>query len=134
MNFRLFPGDTVADVIAHTRQVVADEQVDVKPLKNSRREASATSPSDSKAFQTLSVTIKQVFGNIPVAPFLAFGGTDARYYTQICKNVFRMTPIVAKPDDMGRVHGINERISFGNLENMVKFFAQLLRVRGEDNL
>ncbi|MCJ7626104.1 MAG: M20 family peptidase, partial [Anaerolineaceae bacterium] len=122
VNFRLFPGDTVADVIAHTRRVVADEQVDVKPLKNSGREASATSSSDSKAFQTLSATIKQVFGNIPVAPFLVFGGTDARYYTQISENVFRMTPIVTKPDDAGRVHGINERISLQNLENMVKFF------------
>ncbi|HTX79954.1 MAG TPA: hypothetical protein VMC62_09810, partial [Longilinea sp.] len=66
--------------------------------------------------------------NIPTAPYLVLGFTDARYYTEICKQVYRFTPFVVDPEDMERVHGINERISVETMGKMVQFYAQLIRV------
>jgi carboxypeptidase PM20D1 len=133
VNYRLLPGDSVEQVISHTRRAVADKRVNIRQ-HSPGRPASKVSRTDSQAFRTLSSVVRGVFGDIPVAPFLVLGATDARQYTQISDDVYRFSPFRATAADMGRVHGINERISVNNLELMVKFFQQLIRVWGENTL
>jgi len=55
------------------------------------------------------------------------GGTDSRHFSAISKNVFRFSPVRARPEDLPRFHGTNERISTANLAEMVRFYHQLLR-------
>ena len=131
VNFRLAPKDSVEDVIQHTRRAVADPIIKItRPEKNGRK-ASPMSPTDSTPYHLLSQTIRQVFDDIPVAPFLVTGGTDARHYAQICENIYRFSPVIITRDDVGRVHGIGERISIQNLEKMIQFFIQLIQTWGE---
>jgi carboxypeptidase PM20D1 len=133
VNYRLLPGDSVEEVISHTRRAIADERISIRQ-HSPGRPASKVSRTDSKAFHTLSDVVRGIFGDIPVAPFLVLGATDARQYTQISNNVYRFSPFRATARDMGRVHGINERISIENLELMVKFFQLLIHVWGEDTI
>ena len=67
-----------------------------------------------------------------MAPFLVPGATDARYYRDLCNQVYRFTPAVMFPDDLGRVHGLNERVSVAALGKMVQFYIQLIKSWGED--
>jgi carboxypeptidase PM20D1 len=124
-NFRLLPGDTIASVCEHVRKVIHDERVHFEPAHRGAWEATPVCPADDNAFQELERTIRQVFGNIPVAPYVVMGATDARHYTPVCGNVYRFTPIVMQQSDLDRFHGINERIPTAALATMVKFYTQI---------
>jgi carboxypeptidase PM20D1 len=127
INFRLLPGDSIQQVIEHVRAAVADERVKVEIFGKEGWEASVISATDSSVFQALKTTIGQVFGPVPVAPYLVTGATDARYFSRICPNVYRFSPLILKSSDLGMMHGIGERISVENLGSMVRFLAQLVK-------
>ncbi|MBN1937707.1 MAG: M20/M25/M40 family metallo-hydrolase, partial [Anaerolineae bacterium] len=76
----------------------------------------------------LSAATRQVFGDVPVAPYLVPGATDARFYHAICPNVYRFMPALMNQKELERVHGVNERISIDNLGKMIRFFVRLIRV------
>jgi carboxypeptidase PM20D1 len=58
---------------------------------------------------------------------LSVGATDARYYTVISRNVYRFAPIHLRPEDLGRIHGTNERIAIADYAGMIRFYVELLR-------
>ena len=131
VNFRLIPGDTIERVKAYVAKTIADPRVILKIEDQSGWDPSNISPMDTPAYYTLELAIKQVFGNIPVALGLDRGATDARHYENICKNIYRFTPVKILPEDTSRVHGINERIRIEHLRPMVAFFIRLVRLWGE---
>jgi carboxypeptidase PM20D1 len=131
VNFRLIPGESISDVITHVQRVVDDSRVKVQPVHGSGWESSPVSPTDSPAFKAIDEITRQVFGDVIVAPFLMLGATDARYYSGICPQVYRFSPLLYEMEDMKRVHGINERISLENLERMVQFFTLLMQRWGQ---
>jgi len=57
---------------------------------------------------------------------LVVGGTDARHYEAISKNIYRMLPIVLTNEDLKRIHGIDERISTEGYKDVVRFYRQLI--------
>lgn len=126
VNFRLLPGMTIAQACDHVRNVINDERVHFEPLRGNAWEASPVSPSDFPAYRELTAAITSFFPGTVVAPFVTLGGTDARNYYGICDNVYRFTPVISQPEDLKRVHGVDERISVDALATMVKFFHQLM--------
>lgn len=133
INYRLLPGDTIAGVCERVRKVIGEDQrLHFQPKEGTGvREASPVSSTGSDAFRKLSRTVRQIFPDVVVAPYLVLGATDARYYQPICENVYRFTPMIVSQDDLHRVHGTNERIAVENLGLMVQFFAQLMKAWGE---
>ncbi len=128
VNFRLLPGDTAPGVIARVKQIIADKRVNVESWPRlGGHEAPPPSPTNSPPFKQLSATVRQVLGNIPVAPYLVAGATDARFYHPLCDNVYRFTPIVLSQKELEGVHGINEHLSLENLSKMIQFYIQLIR-------
>jgi carboxypeptidase PM20D1 len=69
-----------------------------------------------------------VFDQIPVTPIQVLGATDSLHSLSICSNVYRFTPYMMKPEDIQRLHGVDERIPVEALEKMVQFYA--LPIRG----
>ena len=128
VNFRLLPQNPIEDVYKHTRHAIQDERIKVGMNKDLCWNASPVSPSSGRVFESLARTIRQFFGNVPVAPTTGLGATDARYYYQICENVYRFTPLQVQREDLKRVHGLNERIGVADLAKMVQFFTQLIKV------
>jgi carboxypeptidase PM20D1 len=127
VNFRLMPGDSIAGVCEHVRKAIADPQVQFEPVEGNAWEASPVSAVDTTAYETLSNTIRGLFGDIPVAPFLVMGATDARHYVPICDDVYRFAPAFFENGDLERVHGIDERISIDSLARMVQFYTALIK-------
>jgi len=126
INFRILPGDSVDSVVEHVRRVVNDAQVETRTLPGAR-EPTTDSPVDAPSFTVLARTIREVFPSTLVAPYLTIGGTDARSYEPLTKNIYRFTPTIAEPSDLVRIHGTNERMSVDNFEHAVQFFVQLLK-------
>ena len=125
VNFRLLPGTSIADVLAHVRKTIADDRIEVgtTPI---RAEPSGVARADVPAYAAIERSVRQVFPDTVVAPGLMIGATDARHFAEVAENVYRFSPIRAKPEDLARFHGTNERISVANLADMVRFYRQLI--------
>ena len=77
-------------------------------------------------------TIRQVFPDTVVAPSLTLGGTDSKHYGRIADNGFRFLPMRFHPEDLGRIHGIDERVSVENYAEIIRFYVQVfLNATGE---
>ncbi len=128
VNFRILPGDTTASVLEHVRTVVNDPRVKIEILPDSAvSEPSPVSSADSQGYKTIERTIRQIFPQAVVAPYLVLGATDSRRYSRVSANIYRFTPIELHPEDLERVHGTNERISVVNFAQCVKFYRQLIK-------
>jgi carboxypeptidase PM20D1 len=130
VNFRLLPGDTIAGVLSHVRQVVADDGVELGEYGGFGTEASVPSPSDNSAFRLLERTAREIFPEAVVSTGLVTGATDARNYEGVYVTRYNFAPMVLVPADLPTIHGTNERIAVDNYLNMVRFYVQLLRNAG----
>ena len=126
LNIRLLPGDSVEYATAFLREVIEDERVLVT-TKEIAREASAVSSTDSQAFDLLHQTIRQVYPDVVVAPFVVVGATDTVHYAGMCPNIFRFIPTRMSERDTKRFHGIDERIAIDDYLNIVRFYHQFIR-------
>jgi carboxypeptidase PM20D1 len=125
VNFRVLPGDSVADVLAHVRRVIGDPRVEIEPV-GALSEPSAVSSTDSAAFRTLERTIREIVPDAIVAPYLVSVATDSRHYAELATSVFRLLPIRLGPLDVERLHGTNERVAVRDYERTVRFYRQLI--------
>jgi carboxypeptidase PM20D1 len=125
VNFRLRPGDTVADVEAHLREVIDDPEIQVLRIGNAN-EASPVAGLESVGYQLVSSAIEETFPEVLVIPGLVVGGTDTRHYVRLAEASLRFGPMRLGPNDLARIHGTNERIAVENLVEMARFYRQLI--------
>ena len=71
--------------------------------------------------------MRSLFPDVVVTPALYVAGSDSHHFTGLTDNIYRFSPVRAKPEDLSRFHGTNERISTANLAELVRFYHQLLR-------
>jgi carboxypeptidase PM20D1 len=129
-NFRLLPGDTIADALWHVKKVIKDERVKFKPVEGKFNEALPVSPDTGPAYKSLQYVIRQIFDNPPVAPFVMLGGTDCQHFVPVCDEIYRFTSLVMDESFMGLEHGIDERIPIEWMARMAKFYGQIMQVGG----
>ncbi len=125
VSVRILPGDSVASVLERLHAVIDDPRVAVTVLRS--REPSPTSPPDSAAFALVQRTVQEVFPDAAVAPVLATGGTDARFYTGLTPNVFRFAPVRGSVEELGRAHGADERVPVAVYADAVRFYVRLIQ-------
>lgn len=87
------------------------------------------SPHDETAFgfQIIKRTVLDIFPALTVAPAICVANTDSRHFKDLSKSIYRFTPVIYKPGDAQRFHGINERISTENYEALVQFFFRFFQ-------
>jgi carboxypeptidase PM20D1 len=125
VNFRILAPDTVEDVLDHVRRTIDDERIEVSTI-GVRRDPSPESPVDSEAFALLGRAIRSHFGDAVVAPYLVVGGTDARHYQGLTRNVYRFAPFRLGPEDRSLLHGTDERVRVNELATAVRFYHTLI--------
>ena len=126
VNLRLLPGDTLARVTERVRNSINDPRITIHPLSISR-EPSLDSRLDSWGFEVVHQTIREIFPEAKVAPFLVVGGTDSYHFGNVAADIYRFSPLTVFPEDLKRIHGIDERISIDNYVQCVRFYYHLIR-------
>lgn len=129
VNFRILPGDTVADVVHHVKETVG-KGIQVKVSGGFSSEPPPEAPIEGDAFRQIQTTVAQVFPGSVSTPNLLSGATDSRHYIALTPNVYRFHPMRVRAEDLVRIHGTNERIGIKNYAEVVKFYAQLMRNAG----
>ncbi|XLZ69110.1 M20 family peptidase [Massilia sp. SR12] len=127
VNFRLLPGDTLAGVEQHMQQVIGNDKIHITPDGPSNTEASRVARTDSAAYAAVNRTVREVFPDVVVAPSLMIGATDSRYFDGMSDSVLKFGPVRAKPEDLPRFHGTNERMSVKGYADMIRFYHRLLK-------
>lgn len=134
VNFRIHPNDTVASVTQHVKDVTSHiEGLTVEMYEDGiGSEPSPVSSTDSEAYRVLEAVARATGGGeVPVAPALVIGATDARYASAISKDaIYRFAPAIYDDIDLNGFHGTNERLSVENLGRMIKGYAQIMMALG----
>ncbi len=125
VNYRIHPRDSVAGVKARAERQVAALGVAVEALGGV--EPSPQSSTTSAAYKAIAEATRDVFGAVPVAPFLTLQGTDSRHYVSAADDNYRFTPFVYEPDDLKRIHGTDERLKIEDLVRGVSWYEAFIR-------
>ncbi len=126
VNFRIMPGETIEMIRNHIIETIDDERISVK-IFSDFNEPSKVSPIDNDAFGLLNKTIKQVFGDVIVAPGLVPGGTDTKHFSNLSDLSYRFNPIRFTPENRNGFHGLNEFAYVDSFEKSILFYYQLLK-------
>lgn len=70
--------------------------------------------------------LRAVFPDAVVTPGLMTAATDSRHLSGVSGATYRFSPLQLGPEDQGRFHGTNERISVANHAEMIQFYRQLI--------
>ncbi|MEU0539174.1 M20/M25/M40 family metallo-hydrolase [Nocardia sp. NPDC005978] len=124
VNFRILPGDSVADVLAHCRKVIRDPEITVE-LAGASSEPSAT-PSAGPVFDLVAAVAEATVPGIAVTVGLVPGATDSRHYDDLAGTRCNFAPIILTGADLERIHGSDERISRANYARLITFNRLLI--------
>lgn len=125
VNFRILPGDTIDDVIAHVQKLCDgyDVKLDIMPGRNPSRVSSIS----SAAYENVHHSILNVYPTATIIPYITLGGTDSRNYEPIADNVYRFLPAAVTSTERGLMHNYDESISLENYNRMILYFQDLIR-------
>lgn len=77
-------------------------------------------------FRLVEETVHEIYPGIGVVPYAMTGGTDAKYYTEVCKNCIRFAPLAINKQQFGSIHAANENINCDALPAGVDFYKKII--------
>ncbi|MRR15840.1 MAG: M20/M25/M40 family metallo-hydrolase [Deltaproteobacteria bacterium] len=104
---------------------IADPRIRIEMIQTSG--PSGLAPMDNPFYHAVSAAIKKNAPGARVFPLLMAGATDGRYWRERGYPAYGFTPMILEKNDIGRVHGIDERISADNLLLGIKMARDILR-------
>lgn len=125
VNFRLLSSDNADTIIEWLRKVIRDDRVSYEVIGEAVMQ-SPVSPVDCPQFELLKAVVECNFEDTVAVPYFMSGGSDARHYTGISDNVYRFTPALLNFNELGRMHGCNERLSVENAGRAMGFYLSLI--------
>lgn len=81
----------------------------------------------SEAFHLIEEVAADVYPGVGICPYTMTGGTDAKFYKEICENAIRFAPIYIDAQQYASIHGINENIYQGALSKAVDFYKTVIK-------
>lgn len=81
----------------------------------------------SDSFQLIEDVMSEVYPDVGVTPYVMTGGTDCKYYTEVCDNALRFAPLYIDAQQHGSIHGLDENMYIASLTKGVDFFKLLIK-------
>ena len=78
-------------------------------------------------FKLIEGVINDVYPGIGACPYIMTGGTDAKFYSEVCDNCIRFAPLYIDDQQYGSIHGLDENIYQGALPMGVDFYKEVIR-------
>ncbi|MCP4448779.1 MAG: M20/M25/M40 family metallo-hydrolase [Myxococcales bacterium] len=129
VNLRIKPGDAEESVLAHMRTAIDDPRVVLRVMEMVPPQTSSSSK--SRVFHIIEDTLRSIDPSIIVAPGLMLALTDSRHYSKISTDIYRFTAMRLGPEDLQRLHGVDERISLSNYIEIIAFNRRLIRAAAQ---
>lgn len=114
LDCRLLPDQSPDEFMKELAVIVNDPAIKIKKIMGF---SPAVSRSDTELFRALGKVLQLHFENAVTIPSVSTGFTDSHFFRDMGIVAYGFSPFLLKQEDMGRVHGNNERIS---VENMIR--------------
>lgn len=124
VNVRILPGETVASAVADIERVVDDPAVRVRVLEGS--DPAPVSAAEGRGWDAVADSIREVFPDAAVAPYVMLQASDSRHFAGISRSVYRFLPFDLRQDELQSIHGIDERIRVSTYRRSIAFFDTLI--------
>ncbi len=124
LDCRLLPGTDAREFRRWLDCRIADERIRVEMIQSSP--PSGIAPPDNRFYQTIRDIVMRHVPGSRVFPLLMAGATDGRYWRERGYPAYGFAPFILEREDVGRVHGIDERISIDNLLLGIKMTKDIL--------
>jgi len=125
INYRLLPGDRIADVERHIVATIDDPGIEIRQEDTFGSEAPPLSDPDAPELALIAKTVNEVFPDALVSSGIIMATTDNRHYAQLREQAYYFAPFPYTPDDQPRIHGVDERIAVPAYADMVRFYLRL---------
>ena len=133
VNFRILPGTTTDEVIAHVKDAINDPRISIKRYGISM-EASPVSSYTSHGFLAIEKAVRELNDEVLVTPSLMIAYTDGRLYTAITDNIYRFLPVTFADGELSMMHGINEHITIDNYKQSIRYYIGIIKNASAENL
>ena len=80
----------------------------------------------AKPFGLLEKVACEIYPGYGVVPYVMTGGTDAKYYGDVCDHCLRFAPIEINNQQYGSIHSVNENLDSAALVPAVDFYKRVL--------
>ncbi len=133
VNLRLHPRDTIEAAVQRIEGLLAEARLDVDVTirdKAGNVDPVQASPSDGPGYAMLANAIRRQIPESVVAPGLFIAASDSRHLVTVSDAIYRFTPVRMRPEDLGRVHGTNERVRVEDLGWALAIYKDLVQAAG----
>jgi acetylornithine deacetylase/succinyl-diaminopimelate desuccinylase-like protein len=130
INCRIFPGVAREAVRDKLVEVIGDPQVSVSRVGIVRAEGEAPSaapPLTPRVLGPIEKLTAEMWPGVPVVPILQAGATDGKPLTAGGIPTYGVSGLFFEPD-LGRIHGLNERIGVQSLYEGRDFLYRLVKL------
>ena len=124
-NMRFIHHQPNKDSIALIGEIAKKYQIETEALYND--EPCPIVDYKSGAFHLIEDIAAEIYPGVGICPYTMTGGTDAKFYKDICKNAMRFAPIYIDSQQYSSIHGINENIYQGALTKAVDFYKLVIK-------
>ena len=124
VNCRILPEDSVDDVLASLKKVVADDQVSVTIAVNEGR--SPASPMRPDVLKAIAGVGDTMWPGVVTVPTMAVGGSDGRYLRIAGIPTYGVQGFFVDRDDV-RAHGRDERMPVRSFYEGQTFLYELVK-------
>ncbi|ODT84767.1 M20/M25/M40 family metallo-hydrolase [Phenylobacterium sp. SCN 70-31] len=126
VNCRIFPGEPAEAVREALVQAIGNPEVKVS-FANPPRPPKSAPPLTPAVMKPIEAVSEEIWPKVPVIPILQAGGTDASHLNAVGIPTFGVSGIFVDPD-LGRIHGLNERIRVKSLMDAREFSYRLVKL------
>ena len=124
INCRMLPGDNPAAVEQALVRAINDTSVKLSSLDTPT--PSPASPLRPDVLSAVEASVKALWGNVPVVPYMETGATDGLYLRNAGIPVYAFSGIFIAQDDI-RAHGKDERILVSAFDDALDFTYDFLK-------
>jgi len=106
------------------KRAINDTSVHLTPIDTAR--PSPASPLRPDVFNAVEASVKAIWGNVPIAPYMETGATDGLFLRNAGVPVYAFSGIFIATDDI-RAHGKDERILISAFDDALDFTYDFLK-------
>lgn len=81
-----------------------------------------------RQFKLIESVVDKIYPGVGTCPYVMTGGTDCKFYTEVCDNAIRLAPLYIDSQQYASIHGLNENIFRGALPKAVDFYKEVVKM------
>lgn len=126
-NLRYIPHENAEEANKKIIDIAKRYDIETTIIKSSP--SSKSLDLNSEQYKQTVECIKQTFPQVGIMPYVVTGGTDSRFYDEVCDHCIRFSPVMYGPEQNKGMHGIDENIEQGCLPPAVDYYKNLIKLQ-----